>query len=339
MIRGRSARPAAFVAAAVLAPPLLAASGAAGSASAGGERRETPSPEVRVEVFVHDDGAAVRGAAASALEVFVDDRKAAFDHEPEEAVSVLAVLDLSASVRGPRLRAAAAGAAALFSDLGPDDRCALASFSRSVELHAGWEDGCASAAERAAALKSGGPSALNNALTLALGLLADAPGRPVLALFTDGVDGASWSRDAWPLHAAAGSAPLVFSVTAPPAVGAGGVRGVYGSVSRDELENAIAFEGRNVVDRGRDLRGLRNTDPFWVLGELARVSGGALLRTGGEPEEIEEALAGIPDRIRRRLSLRLPAAAFAPGPHRVRVESPAGEVRHTASFTLPDRGN
>lgn len=326
-------------AAAVFALLLLAASGAPGSAASGEGRRETASPEVRVEVFVHDGGEAVRGAAASALEVFVDDEKAAFDHDPDEAVSLLAVLDLSASVRGPRLGAAAAGAAALFSALGPDDRCALASFSRSVELHANWEDGCSRAAEQAAALKSGGPSALNNALTLALGLLADAPGRPVLALFTDGVDGASWSRDAWPLLAAAGSAPLVFSVTAPPAVGAGGVGGVYGSVNREDLANAIAFEGRNVVDRGRDLRGLRNTDPFWVLGELARLSGGALLRTGGEPEEIEASLAGIPDRIRRRLSLRLPAAAFAPGPHRVRVESPAGEVRHTASFTLPDRGH
>lgn len=333
MTRGRRARPAAAL---VLAAFPFAVSG---SEAEGGERRETPSPEARVEVFVHDGGEAVRGAAASALEVFVDDEKAAFDHDPDEAVSVLAVLDLSASVRGPRLRAATAGVSALFSALGPDDRCALASFSRSVELHANWEDGCARAAEQAAALKSGGPSALNNALTLALGLLADAPGRPVLALFTDGVDGASWSRDAWPLLAAAGSAPLVFSVTAPPAVGAGGVGGVYGSVNREDLANAIAFEGRNVVDRGRDLRGLRNTDPFWVLGELARVSGGALLRTGGEPEEIEASLATVPDRIRRRLSLRLPAAAFAPGPHRVRVESPAGEVRHTASFTLPDRGN
>lgn len=338
MSRGRAARPAgrgrltAFVFAAL-------AFAVSGSEAEGGERRETPSPEARVEVFVHDGGEAVRGAAASALEVFVDDEKAAFDHDPDEAVAVLAVLDLSASVRGPRLRAATAGVSALFSALGPDDRCALASFSRSVELHANWEDGCVRAAEQAAALKSGGPSALNNALTLALGLLADAPGRPVLALFTDGVDGASWSRDAWPLLAAAGSAPLVFSVTAPPAVGAGGVGGVYGSVNREDLANAIAFEGRNVVDRGRDLRGLRNTDPFWVLGELARVSGGALLRTGGEPEEIEASLATVPDRIRRRLSLRLPAAAFAPGPHRVRVESPAGEVRHTASFTLPDRGN
>lgn len=293
--------------------------------------------EVRIEAFVHHDGEPVRVASAGTLEVFVDDRPAAFDHDPAEMLSVLAVVDLSASVAGPRLRAAASGVAALFSGLGPGDRCALLSFTRSLELHSEWEDGCGAAAETAAALRSGGPAALNNALTVALGLLAEAPGRPVLALFTDGVDGASWTRDTWPLFAAAGNAPLILAVTAPPVVGAGGVGGVYGTVSREDLENSIVFEGRTLMDRGRDLRGLRNTDPFWVFEELARRSGGALVRTGGDPEEIESALAGLGARIRKRLSLRLDAAAFLPGPHRVRVTSPAGEVRHTASFAVPAR--
>lgn len=293
--------------------------------------------EVRIEAFVHHDGEPVRVTSAGTLEVFVDDRPAAFDHDPAEMLSVLAVVDLSASVAGPRLRAAASGVAALFSGLGPGDRCALLSFTRSLELHTDWEDGCGAAAEAAAALRSGGPAALNNALTVALGLLAEAPGRPVLALFTDGVDGASWTRDTWPLFAAAGNAPLILAVTAPPVVGAGGVGGVYGTVSREDLENSIVFEGRTLMDRGRDLRGLRNTDPFWVFEELARRSGGALVRTGGDPEEIESALAGLGARIRKRLSLRLDAAAFLPGPHRVRVTSPAGEVRHTASFAVPAR--
>lgn len=311
----------------------VAVAGPAQTAAAGDPERD----EIRIEAFVHHDGDPVRVSSAETLEVFVDDRPAAFAHAPAEPLSVLAVVDLSASVAGPRLRAVASGVAALFSGLGPGDRCALLSFTRSLELHSNWEDGCGTAAEAAAALRSGGPSALNNALTLALGLLAEAPGRPVLALFTDGVDGASWTRDTWPLFAAAGSAPLILSVTAPPVVGAGGVGGVYGTVSREDLENSIVFEGRTLMDRGRDLRGLRNTDPFWVLEELARRSGGALLRTGGDPEEIEEALAGLAARIRERLSLRLDPAAFAPGPRRVRVTSPAGEVRHTASFAVPPR--
>ena len=293
--------------------------------------------EVRIEAFVHHDGEPVRVSSADTLEVFVDDRPAVFRHDPAEPLSVLAVVDLSASVAGPRLRAVGSGVAALLTGLGAGDRCALLSFTRSLELHSRWEEGCGAAAEAAAALRGGGPAALNNALTLALGLLAEAPGRPVLALFTDGVDGASWTRDTWPLFAAAGNAPLVLAVTAPPVVGAGGVGGVYGTVSREDLENSIVFEGRTLMDRGRDLRGLRNTDPFWVLEELARRSGGALVRTGGEPAEIESAIAGLGARIRERLSLRLDPAAFAPGPRRVRVTSPAGEVRHTASFAVPAR--
>ncbi len=293
--------------------------------------------EVRLEVFVHDEGEPVRIPAPDVLTLLVDETPTRFVWDPDEAVSLLAVMDLSSSVTGPRLAAASSGIATLFSALGEEDRCALLSFTRQVTLHAGWDGTCAEAAEATASLKGGGPSALNNALTLALGLLADAPGRPVLVVFTDGVDGASWTRDTWPLVAAAGSSPLVFGVTAPAARGAGSVGGVYGTVSEEDLANQIVFEGRLLQDTGRDLRGLRNTDPFWALGELARRSGGDLRRTGGEPEEIREALAGLLDATRRRYSLRFsPPGGLAPGWHPVEVRSPAGEVRHRAGFTLPE---
>lgn len=291
--------------------------------------------EVRLEVFVHHEGEPVRLSGAERLTLLVDEIPIPFDWDPDEPVSLLAVMDLSSSVAGERLAAATAGIAALFSELGERDRCALLSFTRQVTLHAGWDGTCAAAAEAAAALRSGGPAALNNALTLALGLLADAPGRPVLVVFTDGVDGASWTRDAWPLLAAAGSSPLIFGVTAPAARGAGSVGGIYGTVSREDLENQILFEGRHLQDTGRDLRGLRNTDPFWAIHELAVRSGGELFRTGGEPEDLESALAGIPGAVRQRFSLRFVPPAGS-GWRPVEVRSPEGEVRHRAGFTLPE---
>lgn len=293
--------------------------------------------EVRLEVFVHDEGEPVPLASPDGLTLLVDETPARFEWDPDEPVSLLAVLDLSSSVSGARLAAATSGIAALFSELGERDRCALLSFAREVTLEAGWDGGCAEAAGIAAAVTGGGPAALNNALALALGLLADAPGRPVLVIFTDGVDGASWTRDSWPLVAAAGSSPLVFGVTAPAARGAGAVGGIYGTVSREDLENQILYEGRHLQDTGRDLRGLRNTDPFWAIQELAVRSGGDLLRTGGEPGEIESALAGVLDAARRRFSLRFsPPAGAAPGWYAVEVRTPAGEVRHRAGFTLPE---
>jgi len=216
----------------------------------------------------------------------------------QEPLSVVAVFDLSSSVSGARLRAAVAGIQALFSALDDEDRCALLGFTRSVELHAGWDGTCADAAAAAAELRSGGPAAFNNALTLAFGLLADRPGRPVVVVFTDGVDGASWARDSWPLFAAAGVPPTVLAITAPPNLTRSGrVGGTYGSISADDLANQITFEGRHLQDEGRDMRGLRSVDPFWALIYLAEVSGGQLVRTSGDAAEIEAALANALDAL------------------------------------------
>ncbi len=310
----------------------------AGPVAAASAQEPSPAPEeVRVEVVVHRDGEPIPTPDAAGLRLFVDDRQTAFDWIPEEPIALAVIMDLSSSMTGEKLRAAVRGISGLFSSLGEDDRCALLSFTRRIELHSGWEGTCADAAEAAGALRSGGPAALNNALTLALGLLAAAPGRPVLALFTDGVDGASWTRDTWPLVAAAGQAPLVFAVTAPAAQGAGRVGGLYGSVSADDLANQITFEGRHLQDSGRDLRGLRNTDPFWALAELAQLSGGALVRTEGSPEEIEAELASLGAAVRARTSLRFrPPAGLAPGWYSLRVESSAGEVQHRIGFAWPE---
>lgn len=211
----------------------------------------------------------------------------------EEPLSVVAVLDLSASVSGPRLAAAAAGLRTLLSSLDETkDRCALLSFTRSVELHAGWDGTCADAAAAASELRAGGPAALNNALALAFGLLADAPGRPVLVLFTDGGDGASWARDTWPLFAAGAAPPTLLAVTAPPAVsGSGRVGGGAGHISADDLLERIARSDDQ--EPGRGLRSLRNVDPFWLLTWLAEISGGRLVRTSGDPAEIETAFPAL----------------------------------------------
>ncbi len=293
--------------------------------------------EVRVEVLLHDDGQPVRLRDPSALELIVDGRPQDFEIAEAEPLSVAAVVDLSSSVNPSLLAAVTAGLESFFSGLGETDRCAVIPFQRTVELHGGWEQACSEAVAALAGLRSGGPSALNGALTLALGLLAEAPGRPVLLLFTDGVDGASWARDLWPMVGLAGVSPLVFSVTAPAVLSRGGrMGGVYGSVNAEDFARQIRFEGRHVTSGDVVVRGLRNVDPFWVLEEMGRRTGGALVRTGGEPSEVEEALAGLSGEIAFRTSLRfLPEPALGPGTHEIVVESPEGEVRHRAAFVLP----
>lgn len=281
---------------AILVPGLLSAGGVA--ESSGEESARATVPAVRIQA--HPEAPAAPGVGGAGLDLLRRRR----DDLPrpvwtgQEPLSVVAVFDLSSSVSGARLRSAVAGIQTLFSALDDEDRCALLGFTRSVELHAGWDGTCADAAAAAAELRSGGPAAFNNALTLAFGLLADRPGRPVLVVFTDGVDGASWARDSWPLFAAAGVPPTVLAITAPPNLARSGrVGGTYGSISADDLANQITFEGRHLQDEGRDMRGLRNVDPFWALIYLAEISGGQLVRTSGDAAEIEAALAGALDAL------------------------------------------
>ena len=281
---------------AILVPGILAAGEDSGSARV--ESVRGPAPAVRIQA--HPEAPAAPGVAGAGLDLLRRRR----DDLPRpvwtgaEPLSVVVVFDLSSSVVGDRLRGAIAGVQALFSSLGDEDRCALLGFTRSVELHAGWDGTCADAAAAAAELRSGGPAAFNNALTLAFGLLADRPGRPVLVVFTDGVDGASWARDSWPLFAAAGVPPTVLAVTAPPNLTRSGrVGGTYGNISAQDLANQIEFEGRHLQDSERDLRGLRNVDPFWALTYLTAISGGQLVRTSGEAGEIESALADALDAL------------------------------------------
>ena len=286
----------AAMALAVLVPGFLPAGGI--SESADGESARGPAAAVRIQA--HPEAPSAPGVAGAGLELLR--RRRGDLPRPvwtgQEPLSVVAVFDLSSSVSGARLRGAVGGIQTLFSGLDDEDRCALLGFTRSVELHAGWDGTCADAAAAAAELRSGGPAAFNNALTLAFGLLADRPGRPVLVVFTDGVDGASWARDSWPLFAAAGVPPTLLAITAPPNLTrAGRVGGTYGNISADDLANQIVFEGRNLQDSGRDLRGLRNVDPFWALTYLAEISGGQLVRTSGDAAEIEAALAGAFDAL------------------------------------------
>ncbi len=296
---------------------------------------------VRVEALLHEDGRSSRLRNPAGLQLLVGEAPHAFEVAPgDEPLAVAVVVDLSASVQGPLLAAVTSGVGSFLSGLAETDRCALLTFRRSVELLAGWEDSCADAAAAALELRGGGPSALNNALMLALGLLADAPGRPVLAVFTDGVDGASWTRDLWPMVGIAGAAPLTLSVTAPATLSRGGrVAGVYGTVSAEDFAQRIEFQGRHVHSGDVDLRGLRNVDPFWALEELARRSGGGLIRTSGEPGDVEAALAGLADEIALRTSLLFqPPPGLPPGIHPIQVQSPEGDVRHRTAFVRPPPG-
>ena len=296
--------------------------------------------EVRIEVFVHnDEGDPIQLRDPRPLRLFVDGTPTDFDWTPDEPLAVAAVLDLSSSVSGDRLDAVIGGFRSFLSGLGDDDRCAVLSFTRSVVLHAGWDESCAEAAEGLGALVSGGPSAHNSGVMLALGLLADAPGRPVLALFSDGEDGASWAADGWPLIATSGIAPMVLAVTAPAVTRSQGrLRGAYARMdAQEDIAVRWRYEGRFVQIENWDLGGMRSVDPFQVLEDLATSTGGGVIRADGSPESIEREIASLGAAIEDRLSLRYrPPRGFTAGTHEIRVESDVGNTVHRTQLLWPE---
>lgn len=305
------------------------------STPAGAQEEAESANEVRIEVFVHDQGKVARVHDPRPLRLFVDGESASFEWTPDEPLAVAAVVDLSSSVSGDRLDAVIAGFRSFLGGLGEEDRCVVVSFTRSVHQHAGWDGTCAEATEGLSGLVSGGPAARNNGVMLALGLLANAPGRPVLAMFTDGEDGASWTPARWPMIASRGIAPMVLAVTAPAtARGGGRLRGAYNRVSDGEdMAVSWRYEGRFVQIEERDLGGMRSVDPFQTLVDLGNATGGGVIRTNGDPEAIEREIASLREAIDARLSLRFrPPPGFGGGSHTIRVESDVGEAVHRAEL-------
>lgn len=313
----------------------------ASTPSAAAQEPARSGDEVRIEVYAHREGAIFPLHDPRPLALFIDGEPADFDWTPDEPLAVAAVLDLSSSVAGDRLEAVVAGFQDFLSGLASHDRCALIGFTRTVIQRAGWDETCAEAAEVLPELVSGGPAARNNAVMLAMGLLADAPGRPVLALFTDGDDGASWTPDGWPMIASRGIAPMFLSVTAPAAARGGGqLRGAYNRVSNEEdLAVSWRYEGRFVQIEERDLEGMRSVDPFQALAELGTATGGGVIRTDGDPDAIRREIASLKNAIDARVSLRFrPPPGFTPGSHAIRVESDVGEVVHPTELLWPAPG-
>jgi Ca-activated chloride channel family protein len=112
-------------------------------------------------------------------------------------VSVLIALDTSGSVAGERLAHLIDAGRALLAALRPDDRAALITFSRDIRVRVPLTSDRSALASELANLKGEGPTAMRDAVWVALQLRPDDNSRPLVLLFTDGVDNASWmSRSA-----------------------------------------------------------------------------------------------------------------------------------------------
>lgn len=107
-------------------------------------------------------------------------------------ISVMLVLDVSASVQGTKLAHLAEASAALIGALRPRDRAALVTFSHEVDLLMPMTGDRRALVGALDSLAPGGATALRDAIHLALQLRPDDDSRPVVVVFSDGMDTASW---------------------------------------------------------------------------------------------------------------------------------------------------
>ena len=149
---------------------------------------------VRLDVSVMRGGQPVRGLSAD--DFLVTDNKVpqrvegvAIELLP---LSVFLVLDTSGSVAGEKLSHLIDAGKTLVGALHPTDRAALITFSADVTVRVGLTSDLQAITAALGAIEGRGPTAIRDAVHLALQLRPDDESRPVVLVFTDGQDTSSW---------------------------------------------------------------------------------------------------------------------------------------------------
>ena len=159
---------------------------------------------VRLDVSVTRNGVPVRGLTArdfvvtdNGVQQEVD--TAALDQLP---LSVQLVLDTSGSDSGLRLNRLIAAVDGLLSSLRPGERAGLVTFSEDVRVRVGTTTDLVAVRRALGGIVGSGQTALRDAVQLAIGLRLDDGARPLMLVFTDGIDNASWLADETVLESA-----------------------------------------------------------------------------------------------------------------------------------------
>ena len=167
---------------------------------------------VYLDVSVTRKDAPVLGLTADDFVVTdngVRQRVALADRDSTPTTAVLA-LDLSASVAGERLAQLRAAAAAFLRGMSPRDLAGLVTFNHKIELRQAPTADRRAVVEALARVEALGSTSVIDALYLCLKRRWG--GRPLVVLFTDGQDSASWLENENVLQAARESTALLYVV-------------------------------------------------------------------------------------------------------------------------------
>lgn len=249
---------------------------------------------VYLDVFVERDGEPITDLKEDNFIVLDNGVPQEFEIVESDAVSlsVLLVLDVSASVMGRKLSHLRSAAHAFVRGLKERDEAGLLTFSREVKVQKPLGSDFSLLQEALDSTAQGGPTALNDALYVGLKLLEAAKGRPLLLLFTDGLDTSSWLAESDVMKMARSSQALIYAV---------GVRSTEG-----------VYLGRRMM-QGSALESSR------LLKNLTEASGGKVW-FADSTEELEEIYLGILSEMGTRYVLTYqPQSVLEPGWHTIEV--------------------
>lgn len=260
--------------------------------------------QVRVDASVRRGSNPVAGLTAAQFEVRDNGVVHAVERVLQEEVPLrlLLVLDTSNSLVGAPLRALVAAAQSLVGSLRPDDEVGLVTFSQALHLAVAptlRHDEIHAALGR---LRANGDTAWRDALFAGLQLAgAPAERRPLVLLFTDGDDNASWM-----------DAPEISEVVRRSGV----------------VVHAVGLNARNA--RGVMTRSL----------SLSLEAGGGRFWSADDPAQVGDRFAEVLREMRARyLLFYTPKGAPAPGWHdvTVRLRGARGEVRARPGYFVATR--
>jgi Ca-activated chloride channel family protein len=205
---------------------------------------------VRVDVSVQRGNRAVAGLQAGDIEVFDSGVRQQVDlvQFEEAPLDVVLALDMSGSVQGDRLRQLRTAGMRLIGALRPGDAAALVRFTDRVTMPSGFTSDAAAVLADLVQPSAPGDTSLFDAAHAALLLAESSRGRPVVILFSDGADTASFLSEDLVLDTARRTSAVVYAVTSSGGSEAGFLESLakltggrrLGATSPDRLSDTFA---------------------------------------------------------------------------------------------------
>lgn len=271
---------------------------------------------VYLDVFVERNGEPITDLGKDNFIVLDNGVRQDFEIVESDVVSlsVMLVLDVSSSVMGKKLMHLRSAAHAFVRGLRERDEAGLLTFSHEVHVRRPLGSEFSLLHEALDATAGGGSTALNDSLYVGLKFLEAAKGRPLLLLFTDGLDTASWLEASDIVKMARSSEAMIY------AVGARTTDGVY-------------IGGRLVQGSG--------VESSRLLKRLTKTSGGKVW-FADSAEELKEVYLDVLSEMGTRYVLTYqPYGVPEPGWHKIEVRlkgRKAGRVRARSGYMVTNNG-